>query len=207
MADCLHCGVQSDLPFRCQYCDAVYCKEHRLPEAHDCDGVSFKINLGKHFESNSFDEIVAKVEKEECTKSGSVADTDSRERSTRSGEDSTHREPLFDFDEYHRKISKEYQSDPRDYEYHEKNSESHQSDPNESVVRSVDDIKPPEPIEPDYRVGRRPSSNFEGAPSPDTELTAEAKARNMDIEIDRKRPKLFDPDSGLIGWLRRLFNR
>jgi len=33
---CDRCGVEVDLPFRCNYCEHYYCPEHRLPENHDC---------------------------------------------------------------------------------------------------------------------------------------------------------------------------
>lgn len=33
---CERCGVEVDLPFRCNYCEHYYCPEHRLPENHDC---------------------------------------------------------------------------------------------------------------------------------------------------------------------------
>lgn len=62
MTECLYCGSQADLPFRCQYCDGVYCESHRLPEAHDCDGVEFLADPGKRFESTFTDEIVEEGE-------------------------------------------------------------------------------------------------------------------------------------------------
>jgi len=33
---CAACGIEVDLPFRCNYCENYYCPEHRLPENHDC---------------------------------------------------------------------------------------------------------------------------------------------------------------------------
>ncbi|MEJ2251380.1 MAG: zinc finger AN1 domain-containing stress-associated protein [Candidatus Lokiarchaeota archaeon] len=34
---CEYCGKEIDyLPFSCKYCGGVYCKEHRLPENHEC---------------------------------------------------------------------------------------------------------------------------------------------------------------------------
>ena len=33
---CEKCGVEVDLPFRCNYCEHYYCPGHRLPESHDC---------------------------------------------------------------------------------------------------------------------------------------------------------------------------
>lgn len=37
MTFCEHCGEKiSFLPFKCKYCGGAYCKEHRLPENHQC---------------------------------------------------------------------------------------------------------------------------------------------------------------------------
>lgn len=37
MTFCEHCGEKiSFLPFKCKYCGGTYCKEHRLPEYHQC---------------------------------------------------------------------------------------------------------------------------------------------------------------------------
>ena len=37
MTFCEHCGEKIDfLPFKCKYCGGSYCKEHRLPENHQC---------------------------------------------------------------------------------------------------------------------------------------------------------------------------
>lgn len=33
---CYHCGRETDLPYRCNYCNLTFCEEHRLPEAHNC---------------------------------------------------------------------------------------------------------------------------------------------------------------------------
>jgi Zn-dependent protease len=33
---CEICGVEVDLPFRCNYCEHYFCPTHRLPENHDC---------------------------------------------------------------------------------------------------------------------------------------------------------------------------
>jgi Zn-dependent protease len=33
---CEICGLDVDLPFKCNYCKHYYCPEHRLPESHDC---------------------------------------------------------------------------------------------------------------------------------------------------------------------------
>ncbi|MHA1319580.1 MAG: AN1-type zinc finger domain-containing protein [Promethearchaeota archaeon] len=37
MTFCKHCGEKIPiLPFKCKYCGGAYCKEHRLPENHQC---------------------------------------------------------------------------------------------------------------------------------------------------------------------------
>ena len=37
MTFCEHCGEKiSFLPFKCKYCGGSYCKDHRLPEYHEC---------------------------------------------------------------------------------------------------------------------------------------------------------------------------
>ncbi len=33
---CDRCGVEVDLPFKCNYCEHFYCPAHRLPENHEC---------------------------------------------------------------------------------------------------------------------------------------------------------------------------
>ncbi len=33
---CDKCGLEVDLPFKCNYCEHFYCPEHRLPENHEC---------------------------------------------------------------------------------------------------------------------------------------------------------------------------
>jgi predicted nucleic acid binding AN1-type Zn finger protein len=30
----------ADLPFECNYCNKIFCQDHRLPEQHNCDGLS-----------------------------------------------------------------------------------------------------------------------------------------------------------------------
>ncbi len=44
MTFCEHCGEPINyLPFKCKYCEGVYCKKHRLPENHQC---TFEIKHG-----------------------------------------------------------------------------------------------------------------------------------------------------------------
>lgn len=33
---CTYCGKEEVLPFKCQYCQGLFCAEHRLPENHVC---------------------------------------------------------------------------------------------------------------------------------------------------------------------------
>jgi len=58
MTDCAQCSTQSDIPYECSYCGAHFCQKHRLPEAHDCDGVEFLAASGKRFETVATNEIV-----------------------------------------------------------------------------------------------------------------------------------------------------
>lgn len=37
---CYICGKQELLPFTCRYCQRVFCASHRLPENHECIGLS-----------------------------------------------------------------------------------------------------------------------------------------------------------------------
>ncbi len=36
---CDFCGKEEYLPFECRYCGGKFCAEHRLPEAHNCEGI------------------------------------------------------------------------------------------------------------------------------------------------------------------------
>ena len=38
MVKCDKCGVETYMPFRCNYCSGYFCEQHRLPEFHDCKG-------------------------------------------------------------------------------------------------------------------------------------------------------------------------
>ncbi|GAB4305327.1 MAG: hypothetical protein Kow0069_00950 [Promethearchaeota archaeon] len=39
MVECAHCGKPlTYLPFNCKYCGKSFCREHRLPENHECEG-------------------------------------------------------------------------------------------------------------------------------------------------------------------------
>ncbi len=40
MKTCQICGKEETLPFRCKFCNGIFCYEHRLPENHNCTGLS-----------------------------------------------------------------------------------------------------------------------------------------------------------------------
>ncbi|MFB6294835.1 MAG: rhomboid family intramembrane serine protease [Candidatus Nanohaloarchaea archaeon] len=39
MPACSKCGDDVPMPFRCKFCEDVFCSRHRLPENHDCEGL------------------------------------------------------------------------------------------------------------------------------------------------------------------------
>ena len=46
MTFCEHCGEKINfLPFKCKYCGGAFCKEHRLPENHQCSFESKHISV------------------------------------------------------------------------------------------------------------------------------------------------------------------
>lgn len=52
MAECVQCGTQPSAARRCSYCGEATCKDHLLPENHDCVALSLHTGGGKHFESD-----------------------------------------------------------------------------------------------------------------------------------------------------------
>jgi Zn-dependent protease len=38
MVKCDTCGVETFMPFKCNYCGKYFCEQHRLPEFHSCTG-------------------------------------------------------------------------------------------------------------------------------------------------------------------------
>jgi Zn-dependent protease len=38
LVKCDKCGVETYMPYRCNYCGGYFCDQHRLPEFHDCPG-------------------------------------------------------------------------------------------------------------------------------------------------------------------------
>lgn len=39
MAECSYCGEEVEVPFKCKFCDEIFCSSHRLPENHECVGL------------------------------------------------------------------------------------------------------------------------------------------------------------------------
>jgi hypothetical protein len=62
MTTCTICGTGGELLYTCTYCDDSFCPDHRLPEAHDCDGVEFLAATGKRFQSKTTGEVVEEGE-------------------------------------------------------------------------------------------------------------------------------------------------
>lgn len=40
MKRCKVCNKEEALPFRCKFCGEIFCYDHRLPENHNCPGLS-----------------------------------------------------------------------------------------------------------------------------------------------------------------------
>jgi len=57
MPICDVCGKDESLPYRCSRCGGTFCSEHRLPENHDCAGLSEWDDPAGVFDS-SFDDSV-----------------------------------------------------------------------------------------------------------------------------------------------------
>jgi len=36
---CSNCKAGVTLPFKCKYCESLFCGDHRLPESHVCTGI------------------------------------------------------------------------------------------------------------------------------------------------------------------------
>lgn len=63
MTLCSTCGDRGKLFYTCNYCDETFCPDHRLPEAHECDGVEFLSATGKRFETKTTGEVVEEGER------------------------------------------------------------------------------------------------------------------------------------------------
>ncbi|GAA0507504.1 hypothetical protein SAMN04488066_101319 [Halorubrum aquaticum] len=57
MATCDECGEYENLPYQCRRCGRTFCADHRLPENHDCPGLSEWNDPGGVFDSG-FDDGV-----------------------------------------------------------------------------------------------------------------------------------------------------
>jgi len=71
MKQCRTCDKETRRPFSCNYCNALHCSDHRLPEKHDCPGIDV-VSTGKRFKS-SFQAI----------KDGNHEDSQARDRQRR----------------------------------------------------------------------------------------------------------------------------
>jgi membrane associated rhomboid family serine protease len=61
MATCDVCGEQESMPYQCRHCKGTYCREHRLPENHNCPGLQAQSSPGGVFDSG-FDNSVSENE-------------------------------------------------------------------------------------------------------------------------------------------------
>ena len=53
MKQCEMCGIEIiGLPYKCKYCNEIYCLEHRLPENHMCLFTSSKGLVPQKLEGN-----------------------------------------------------------------------------------------------------------------------------------------------------------
>lgn len=61
MPDCSVCGETEIYPYRCNYCDQVYCSDHRLPKNHRCSGLSKANTHGPDFRGSKPDEGARRI--------------------------------------------------------------------------------------------------------------------------------------------------
>lgn len=57
MATCDVCGKEESMPYQCRHCNGTYCREHRLPENHDCPGLQAWSKPGGVFDSGFDDDV------------------------------------------------------------------------------------------------------------------------------------------------------
>jgi Zn-dependent protease len=55
MAKCDLCGKEVDIPFKCNYCEKIFCANHRLPELHDCPNLIFARSPHEMQKGSNFD--------------------------------------------------------------------------------------------------------------------------------------------------------
>ncbi len=53
MPKCEYCGVEVELPFKCNFCGSLLCMEHRLPENHACGRQPPRTPLGSYQSKNT----------------------------------------------------------------------------------------------------------------------------------------------------------
>ncbi len=65
MTTCHYCGDQEVMPFTCKFCGERFCREHRLPESHECIGLQkFKEERGREPEKWIYEPFQEKHKKE-----------------------------------------------------------------------------------------------------------------------------------------------
>lgn len=76
---CDYCGKQTYMPYRCRYCNGLFCPDHRLPEKHDCTG------LERMKENPAWKNYAIEVRKREAMPRASFRERWDREETSRTG--------------------------------------------------------------------------------------------------------------------------
>jgi len=64
MTKCSYCGAQELMPFTCKFCGEKFCRNHRLPENHECLGLQiFKEKRGREPEKWIYEPFHKKYKK------------------------------------------------------------------------------------------------------------------------------------------------
>ncbi len=74
MAKCEYCGIEIELPFKCNYCGRYFCEAHRLLESHDCQNAPIRTPLGSLQSKQSLAENARKKELEIASENASFSD-------------------------------------------------------------------------------------------------------------------------------------
>ncbi len=74
MAKCECCGIEIELPFKCNYCGRYFCEAHRLLESHDCQNAPIRTPLGSLQSKQSLAENARKKELEIASENASFSD-------------------------------------------------------------------------------------------------------------------------------------
>jgi hypothetical protein len=69
VAKCEYCGVEIELPFKCNYCEKYFCEAHRLLENHNCSNAPPRTPLGS-FQTR---QLIADIAKKKETKTIQVS--------------------------------------------------------------------------------------------------------------------------------------